>query len=59
MASQTRSGVTFGMLISASTRLSCVIEARLLCVVKTVEGLDVTLDDPTGLYKWILIGGLM
>ena len=38
---------------------SCVVEARLPCVVETAEGLDVTLDDPAGLRRWILIDGWM
>ena len=40
-------------------RLPCVVEARLPCVVKTAEGLDVTLDDPAGLRRWILMDGWM
>ena len=31
------------------------VEARFLCMVETVKGLDVTLDDLAGLCKWILI----
>ena len=40
-------------------RLPCVVEARLPCVVETAEGLDVTLDDPAGLRRWILMDGWM
>ena len=38
-------------------RLPCVIEACLLYVVETAKGLDVTLDNSTGLRKWILMDG--
>ena len=31
------------------------VEARFLCVVEITEGLDVTLDNPTGLRRCILI----
>ena len=33
----------------------CIVEACLPYVVKTVEGLDVTLDNLAGLRRWILI----
>ena len=36
-------------------RLPYMVEARFPCVVETAEGLDVILDDPTGLRKWILM----
>ena len=59
MASWTRPGLTLGTSTSASIRpslydegpLSCVVKARLSCMVETVEGLDVTLDDPAGLRR--------
>ena len=64
-AGRTRSGLTLGTSISASTRPSLcgegppsgVVEARLPYVVETAEGLDVTLDNPAGLRRWILIDG--
>ena len=31
------------------------VEARLLCVMETVESLDITLDNQAGLHKWILM----
>ena len=34
---------------------SCVVEARLPCMEETIEGLNVTLNDPAGLCKEILI----
>ena len=66
-AGRTRSGLTLGTSTSASTRPSlcgegppsCVVEARLPCVVEMAEGLDITLDDPAGLRRWILIDGWM
>ena len=66
-AGWTRPGLTFGTSTSASTRpflcgkgpLFYVIKARFLCVVETAEGLDVTLDDPAGLRRWILMDGWM
>ena len=35
--------------------LFCMVEARLLYMVETAEGLDVTLNDPTSLRRWILM----
>ena len=66
-AGRTRSGLTLGTSTSASTRpslcgegpLFCVVEARLPCMVETAEGLDVTLDNPAGLRRWILMDGWM
>ena len=62
-AGQTQSGLTFQISTSASIRpslygkgpLSYVIKACLLCVVKMAEGLDITLDNPAGLCRWILM----
>ena len=38
-------------------RLPYVVEACLFYIVETVEDLDVTLDNPAGLRRWILING--
>ena len=60
-AGRTRHGLTLGTSISASTRpswrqsyiaMSCGNNAR-------VEGLDVTLDSPAGLYRRVLMNGWM
>ena len=67
MADRTRLGLNFGMSTSASIRPSlcgedppsCVVEARLFYVLETAEGLDIILDDPAGLRRWILIDGWM
>ena len=40
-------------------RLFYVVEARLSYMVETAEGLDVTLDNPVGLHRWILMDGWM
>ena len=60
-AGWTRPGLTLGTSTPASTRpswrqsyiaISCGNNAR-------VEGLDVTLDDPAGLRRWVLMDGWM
>ena len=48
-----------GLPCVVEARLPCVVEARLPCVVETAEGLDVTLDDPAGLRRWILMDSWM
>ena len=48
-----------GLRCVMEARFSCMVEARLPCVVETAEGLDVTLDDPAGLRRWILMDGWM
>ena len=48
-----------GLPCVVEARLPCVVEARLPYVVETAEGLDVTLDDPAGLRRWILMDGWM
>ena len=40
-------------------RFFCVVEARLPYVMEMAEDLDVILDDPEGLRRWILIDGWM
>ena len=39
--------------------LPFVVETHLSCVVKTAEGLDITLDDLIGLRRWIIIDSWM
>ena len=39
--------------------LPCVMETRFPCMVEMAKGLDVTLDDLTGLHRWILMDGWM
>ena len=48
-----------GLFCVVKARLLYVVETRLSCVVKTAEGLDVTLDNLAGLRRWILIDGWM